>query len=164
MLSLRNSIALVLIIASLSCLYLGLTQDILSLSVAAKLPLVGTLNLYDSTQSILKTIETLYKNSNELVAFLILLFSVIIPLIKAFSLLLIFFVKSLNDSYAFKNFIAIISKWSMADVFLVGIFLAFLSTSSEDAINATLGTGFYWFLAYCILSILASQVIETKKR
>ncbi len=58
-----------------------------------------------------------------------------------------------------------ISKWSMADVFLIGVFIAFLAANSIDQskdvlqVQATLGTGFYYFLGYCLLSILSSQFL-----
>ena len=85
----RNIIAVILLIISLVCLFPGLTQPILSLKIGAALPIVGTLTLHESTQSILKTVETLHENNNALVAFLILFFSVIVPLFKAISLLVV---------------------------------------------------------------------------
>lgn len=138
-------------------------QPILSLKIGAALPLVGTLTLHESTQSILKTIETLNGNNNALVAFLILLFSVIVPVFKAVSLLSVLLIKKLRNHSRLHKFIALISKWSMADVFVVGVFIAFLSTQSNEALEAKLGTGFYWFLAYCLISIAASQVMTTEK-
>ena len=138
-------------------------QPILSLKIGAALPLVGTLTLHESTQSILKTIETLNDNNNALVAFLILLFSVIVPVFKAVSLLSVLLIKKLRNHSRLHKFIALISKWSMADVFVVGVFIAFLSSQSNEALEAKLGTGFYWFLAYCLISIAASQVMTTEK-
>lgn len=159
----RNIIAVILLIASLVCLVPGLMQPVLSLKIGAALPIVGTLTLHESTQSILKTVETLHENKNTLVAFLILFFSVIVPVFKAISLLAVLLVKKLRKQAGLHRFIALISKWSMADVFVVGIFIAFLSSQSNEAMQAKLGTGFYWFLAYCIISIIASQVMITEK-
>lgn len=159
----RNIIAVALLIASLVCLVPGLIQPILSLKIGAALPLVGTLTLHESSQSILKTVETLYKNNNALVAFLILFFSVIVPLFKAISLLAVLLIKKLRNQARLHRFIALISKWSMADVFVVGVFIAFLSSQSNEALEAKLGVGFYWFLAYCLISILASQIMTTEK-
>ena len=72
----------------------------------------------------------------------------------------------------------LLGKWSMADVFVVAVFLAILSTnhasteskqqltifafkldllvSSETLSNA--GVGFYYFTAYCLLSLLGTQL------
>jgi paraquat-inducible protein A len=56
-----------------------------------------------------------------------------------------------------------ISKWSMADVFVVGVFLSFLATRSNKDINAWLHDGFYFFLAYCLISILATQIMDIEE-
>ena len=159
----RNIVAAILLIISLICLVPGLTQPILSLKIGAALPLVGTLTLHESTQSILKTIQTLNENNNALVAFLILIFSIVVPLFKAISLLSVLLIKKLRNHSRLHKFISFISKWSMADVFVVGVFIAFLSTQSNEALEAKLGVGFYWFLAYCLISIVASQVMITEK-
>jgi len=158
----RNKLALFLIISSLACLYPGLTKPILSIEIGVDLPIVGSLNLHNTKQSILGTIETLYRNNNALVAFLILLFSVIVPLIKAIILLSILLFKRMKGRVALHRFVSMIGKWSMADVFVVGIMLAFLATRSDDNIHAQLHDGFYWFLAYCIISIISFQIMRVK--
>ena len=161
--STRNILAFILIIISLICLYPGLTEPILSIKIGANLPLVGELVVHETTQSILNTIQTLHENDNTLVAFLILLFSVMVPILKAVILLLVLFVKNMGKRVRLHKFVAIISKWSMADVFVVGVLLAALATSSEDSIEAKLHQGFYYFLAYCLISILASQVMKIEE-
>lgn len=159
----RNIISLVFIIASLVCLYPGLTMDVLTIQVSASLPIIGNIDLYVATQSILGTIQELREQGNTLVGFLILLFSVLIPIFKAVSLLVVLFLKSFTVREKLYRFVALISKWSMADVFIVGVFLSFLAARSNDNINAWLHDGFYYFLAYCILSILATQIMEVPK-
>jgi len=159
----RNWMSLILILASLACLYPGLFQPIMSISIVPRLPLVGEITLYESTQSILKTIETLYENNNKLVAVLILLFSVVVPIIKAIILLIVLFIKNLDIRKKLFNFVRIIGKWSMADVFVVGIFLAFLATQSNDGFHAEIHNGFYYFLAYCLISLVAIQVMKIEE-
>lgn len=159
----RNIVATILILVSLGCLYPGLTRDILTIRVGATLPLVGEINLYSATRSILGTIAELRKDGNTLVAFLILLFSVIIPIFKAVSLLVVLLAKNFEGRKPLYKFVSIISKWSMADVFVVGIFLAFLATKSNTDINAWLHEGFYFFLAYCLISILSTQVLKIEE-
>lgn len=158
--STRNIIAFILILLSLICLYPGLTTPMLSLKIGANLPLVGELVVHETTQTILNTVQTLHENDNSIVAGFIFLFSVIIPILKAVILLLVLFVKKLGMRSKLHKFVATISKWSMADIFVVGVLLATLATSSEDAIEAHLHEGFYYFAAYCIISILASQVMK----
>ena len=158
----QNIIALILIVISLLCLYPGLVYPILSLNVGAEIPILGRMTLHDSTQSILNTINTLHQEKNTLVAALILGFSVIIPILKAILLLSVLLFKNLKGRANIHKFVSIISKWSMADVFVVGVFLAFLASKSNDTITAELHSGFYYFLAYCLISILASQLISVE--
>ena len=136
----------------------------MSLKVSAELPLLGEMVLQESTQSVISTIETLYEADNNLVAFLILFFSVMVPLIKATAQLAILFVSSLRNKPGIHNFVSIISKWSMADVFVVGVLLAFLATKSEETIQTWLHEGFYYFLSYCIISIIAVQILDPQPK
>ena len=157
--SLRNKISFVLIIISLICLYPGLTNPILTLEIGAELPLVGKMTFYERTQNIVETIETLFKENNEIVAILILFFSIVVPLLKAVILLVILFFKQVKKRLDLYRFVYAIGKWSMADVFVVGIFLAYLATKSNEGINAELEDGFYYFTAYCIISLASIQVM-----
>ena len=156
----RNLIALFLILASLVCLYPGLFQEMLTIKVSREFPLIGQMTLYEATQSIVQTIETLYLDQNYVVAGLILLFSVLVPLIKVLLLLLVLFSRNLGLNRAVLGFVSAITKWSMADVFVVGVFIAYLSTRSNESIEASLHGGFYYFTAYCLLSILGTQLVE----
>ena len=158
----KKIVGIILLIASLICLIPGLTHTILSLKIGASLPLVGTMTFHESAQSILQTVETLHKNDNTFVAFLILFFSVLVPGFKTVALFFVLFLKPGSGTSALSEFITLISKWSMADVFVVGVFITFLATRSNEAIDARIGSGFYWFLAYCLLSIAAAQVISFK--
>ena len=78
----------------------------------------------------------------------------------------------------------LIGKWSMADVFVVAVFLAFLATRDQAQVNSfsvpvlfqqidvamethltsTLGSGFYFFLAYCLFSVFWTQVLKHQQR
>jgi len=98
--STRNIIAFILILASLVCLYPGLTTPMLSLKIGANLPLVGELTVHETTQTILNTVQTLHENDNSIVAGFIFLFSVIIPILKAVILLLVLFVKKNRHAYS----------------------------------------------------------------
>ena len=62
-----------------------------------------------------------------------------------------------------------IGKWSMADVFVIAIMVAYLAAvASKDmdelfSLEAEFSSGFYYFLGYCLLSILASQLLTGRK-
>ena len=68
------------------------------------------------------------------------------------------------------GFVELIAKWSMADVFVVALFIAYLAAQASQtppgdpsvppplvAFTASFGAGFYWFTAYCIVSLAAQQ-------
>lgn len=156
----RNWIGLLMLLVSLGLLIPGLTNDILTLDVSFSVPLLGPQSVFNETRSILGTIDGLFENDNALVAYLILLFSVIVPVAKALTLLGALLLPSLQTSRSLHKFVALISKWSMADVFVVGVFIAFLSTNSNDSVGAELHSGFYYFLGYCVVSIATAQVIR----
>ena len=158
--SVRNKISFFLIIISLICLYPGLTNPILTLEIGAELPLVGKMTFYERTQNIVETIEALFKEDNEVVAALILFFSIIVPLLKAIILLIVLFFKQIKRRLDLYRFVYAIGKWSMADVFIVGVFLAYLATKSNEGIHAQLENGFYYFMAYCIISLASIQVMS----
>tara|TARA_R110001592_G_scaffold204977_1_gene455329 strand:- start:2786 stop:3289 length:504 start_codon:yes stop_codon:yes gene_type:complete len=158
----RNAVALVLIIISLVCLYPGLTKPIIQINIGAQLPLIGEFKLFERTQSVVESIQSLFETKNDLVAWLILIFSIIVPITKAVILLVVLAFRKLPGRKALYRFVGLIGKWSMADVFVVGILLAFLATGENESIRAELYEGFNYFLAYCIISILAIQVMDVK--
>ncbi len=59
------------------------------------------------------------------------------------------------------GFVKAVGKWSMADVFVVALLLTFLSLSGDGLTDARLGTGFYFFAGYVLLSLLAAQLMVT---
>ena len=100
---------------------------------------------------------------NYLVANLILIFSVVIPVLKGIFLLVSLIPGHPKLRHTLVSLVKRIGKWSMADVFVVAIFLAYLATASMQVFEATLQVGFYYFLAYCILSVLSTEFILLNK-
>lgn len=156
----RNIVGLALIAISLICLYPGLTLPILNIHVGASIPLLGEIELYDRTQSVISGIRLLYDFDNAFVASMILIFSVVVPVLKALILFIVLAFRNWKHRVKAYNFVAIIGKWSMADVFVVATFLAYLGTSSDEGISSEVMEGLYYFTAYCIISLLAIQVIK----
>ncbi|HYB96538.1 MAG TPA: paraquat-inducible protein A [Vicinamibacterales bacterium] len=153
----RNWIAVVLTLISLALIVPGLRSD--ALTITATIPLLKK-PLYEETQSILRAIERLYEAKNYFVAGLILLFSVIVPFIKAALLGVILWIKDPATKYRLYLFVRSISKWAMADVFAVGIFIAFMAGNAIDNLDARLHPGFYYFIAYCLVSNLSFQFLH----
>jgi hypothetical protein len=51
----------------------------------------------------------------------------------------------------------------MADVFAVGVFIAFLAANALDNLDARLHPGYYYFVAYCLVSNVAFQFLHVPK-
>lgn len=132
----------------------------LTIKVGKVVPFVGQFDLYEATQSIMQTIEYLANDKNYLVALLIFIFSVVVPIVKIILLLIVLFSVNIKLNSILLKFVSAIGKWSMADVFVVSIFMAFLASRSNEAVTATLHSGYYYFTAYCVLSILGTQLIQ----
>lgn len=126
----------------------------------------GQLQVYTSTRSIWGTVDSLSRSGNLPVALLIVFFSLVIPTFK----LLLQAITLFNIPYELRSPLlwlnAALSKWSMADVFVMGLLVAFLAGGAADqtgdilVMHASLGVGFYYFLAYCLFSVAAGAVIR----
>ncbi len=129
----------------------------------------GKIDAYNDTRSIAGTVKELFRSGNGLVGFLVMLFSIIIPVTKILLMLLgTYFYDSKNSRRAFIISSAI-SKWSMADVFVIAIIVAFMAANASTMggllnMGARFEFGFYFFLGYCIFSILSIQVITRKNK
>jgi paraquat-inducible protein A len=155
-----NGLALILILASFACLVPGLTHPAITLDISPVLPFIGKMAIYHQTRSILGTVGNLYDTGNLLVAGLILLFSVVVPFAKGLALLYVMGFPRAPFRMPIYRFVALIAKWSMADVFVMGIFLSFLATGAAEGLSAVLHDGFWFFLTYCLLSVASAQFLR----
>jgi uncharacterized paraquat-inducible protein A len=157
----RNVIALVLILLSFVVLIPGLTTDLIT--ITATFTMFGnTVEIFRQTRSILQSIRTLHESGNDFVAGLILLFSVIVPFVKGILLVVVMFLRRGPARARVFAFVRNISKWAMADVFVVGVYIAYLAAKATDALDAELGRGFYFFTSYCLISLLALQCMKVE--
>ena len=136
--------------------------------------------LFFQSKSIVDVVVTLFKSSTFngiLVGFLILLFSVLFPVSKLLASLF-YILAPEKPKNSFTNFLVFKSgKWSMADVFVVAVFMSFLGFSglinsqlanmpqSENfqsvSFNASVfQPGFAWFIAFCLSGLFLSLAIE----
>jgi hypothetical protein len=131
---------------------------------------VTEVEVYEQTRSIIGSVRRLYEVGSPVPATLILLFSVVVPLGKAALVAWAMFVRSARQRLRTLAFVETIAKWSMADVFVVALFIAYLAaqasatpTTGPDAappliaFTARFGAGFYWFAAYCVFSLASQQ-------
>lgn len=125
--------------------------------------------VYVQTQTIVVTIRYLFENGGYLAGSLLLIFSVGVPLGKV---ALFFIALHVNPQLrrGLLHGINVIGKWSMADVFVVAIYTAYLGARSSVGVGQPVhfeteyGPGFYWFAAYCIVSLAAQQVAVSLMR
>ncbi len=129
----------------------------------------GEIEVYRQERSIVSTVTELAKRGHLLVAFLVALFSVVVPLAKG---ALTFYGHSGPWSQARQRaagLASVISKWSMADVFVIALFVTFLAANATSnagevvTFDADFGRGFYFFGLYCVLSITASTLLPARE-
>lgn len=127
---------------------------------------VSDVEVYRQERSILGAVRNLYEVGSPFPATLILLFSVIVPLTKALLVAWAAFVRDAATRRRVTGFVEAIAKWSMADVFVVALFITYLAAEATQAnaggtalvaFEASFGPGFYWFAAYCLFSLASQQ-------
>ncbi len=138
--------------------------------------------LYYQTKSIFEVVRILAETRRAemlLVALLLTLFSVIFPLLKVMATYLYYYDLGRVGASGWIRFFALRSgKWSMADVFVVAIFMAYMGfdglvanqlgslaqTGQGVELLTTNGTslepGFYLFLCFVLASLLLSALLE----
>jgi hypothetical protein len=127
---------------------------------------VGDVEVYQQTRSIVGSVRRLYEVGSPVPATLILLFSVIVPFVKMALVGWAMFAEPATRQRTLA-FVETIAKWSMADVFVVALFIAYLAAMASQsadagppvvAFTAQFGPGFYWFAAYCVFSLASQQL------
>jgi hypothetical protein len=126
----------------------------------------GQLTVYDSSRSIWSMARELARTGNLLVALLIMTFSVVVPAFKLCLQLVAMLAPqaALRDGLLWLN--GALSKWSMADVFVMAMLIAYMAGRAGEqgdgmlVMQARLEPGFYYFLAYCLFSVLAGLLLQ----
>ena len=182
----RHRIALILVLFSFPLLFLGLTEPILTITMKTKVVTnLGSMqaDVLNKTRSIFGTVFDLYESDKAFVAFLILLFSVLVPAVKGALLLLALSKRGPIAPQKLIYFVRRIGKWSMADVMVIAVFIAYLSTHMDEntasktlsvfgmqvnvevksQLASLLGPGFYWFVSYCLVSLVSLEFLVEKE-
>ena len=161
----------------------GVVRPILSIKMSTKIDAgIASFDskMLDKERSIIGTVSDLKQDGRYLVAFLILLFSVLIPIGKGLFLTAALFLQEKSKKLRSYQIVNSIAKWSMADVFVVAIFLVFLSTNGKvmaesldinlfgmvlnvqihSILVAEFLDGFYFFLRYCLISLASTHLVK----
>jgi hypothetical protein len=138
-------------------------------------------SLYFRSKNVLEVFQTLIEMGRpemSIVAVLVLLFSVVFPVLKMLALSASLFRPAiLRTSRIVKFFALESSKWSMADVMAVAIFMSFVAfngligSAMQDLMNAggqlaiptdssKILPGYYLFIGFCLASIFLSKKLE----
>ncbi len=141
--------------------------------------------IYYQSKSIVEVTKTLWQGGSwdlKLVGALVLLFSIVFPFFKLILSGLYIITDKIRKSSLAKGVIFHLGKWSMADVFVVAIFMAYIgfygiisaqlnSISQNDGAFAVetinysrLAPGAFFFTAYTILSICISILINREDK
>ncbi|MFT5657450.1 MAG: hypothetical protein ACI9KN_000723 [Gammaproteobacteria bacterium] len=140
----------------------------ISQQLVSQLDIAGELPALEKTRSIVGTVEELYQADNRLVALLIAIFSILVPVFKCLLMLISAVARQERLVLAADRIKNMISKWSMADVFVVAIIVSYLAANATQqtetlfSLQAQFMPGFYYFLTYCILSILSAQLLDQR--
>lgn len=121
-----------------------------------------TYYLYQN-KSILQLIVLLYTGGNFLVAIALLVFSIIFPITKLLISIVVFLNPHTSGSKKAMIFVEKLGKWSMADVFVASIFLAYFSFTNMNVgvdTGATTLIGTYFFIAFVVLSIASGAMFN----
>jgi hypothetical protein len=137
--------------------------------------------LYFQSKSVLEVFQTLIQQGRPdmwIVGVLVLTFSVVFPTLKILTSLLYLFKPSLlRQSRLARFFVLESSKWSMADVMALAIFMAFVAFNGliANTMGALQGAGaqltiptnsskilpgYYLFIGFCIASLFLSKKLE----
>jgi hypothetical protein len=184
-----------LILASLSLLIGGISTPMIDLEAKIDMlqfQLIGEMVVFRDniiffqSKSITDIVEILIRDGSFemiFVGILIFTFSIIFPVSKLISSYLYTLRKgNLNNNRVIRFFVMKSGKWSMADVMVVAIFMAYIGFNgivgsqldmlrdSSDAVEifTTNGTkllgGFYLFLSFCISSLILSEILTRKSK
>ena len=141
-------ILLSLHVISLVLLGFGWVKDILHIDISVHY--IVDFNLFSEKRSVLGMLEKLWTDKSYWPFLLIFLFGIIVPLIK--SGIIFYLLLAKNPDMKWQRFVSAISKWAMADVFTISIFVAFLGAKAMESTKANLEPGFYYFAGYVVLS------------
>jgi len=143
-------------LAALLTLVLGLITPILMVTIHKEVEYLGDIVLSFESKGVVGSIQKLFESGDIVVALVIFLFSVFIPVLKVLSLLIVSLFLQSDFAHGIIKFFKMIGKWSMVDVFVVAVFLVYLTSNKGEISRAEVEVGLYFFLAYVIVSMLMS--------
>ena len=143
-------------LGAMVALLFGLVSPILMVTIHKEVAYLGDIVLSFESKGVIGSIDKLFESGDVVVAVVILLFSVLTPVLKILSLFFVCLFVEYPFAHALVKFFKLIGKWSMVDVFVVAVFLVYLTANKAEVSRAEVEIGLYFFLAYVIVSMLVS--------
>jgi hypothetical protein len=152
--------AMALSFATFISLIYGLLNPILMVTIHKEIEYLGDVILSFESKGIIGSITKLYVSGELAVAFTILLFSILLPVVKSLTLtfMLVFHQSPWNQKLV--AFFKQIGKWSMIDVFVVATFLVYFTSATGGITKAEIQVGLYFFLIYVLLSMITAILTQ----
>jgi hypothetical protein len=138
------------------CLVVGLLAPMLSVVARSDVAVLGRVVLQFQSKGILDTVAALLAGGNAFTGVLLGLFSVVVPIAKLGLSLCALLARPGTLREGCLALVRAVGKWSMTDVFVVAVLLAFLALGDGAFTDARLGPGLYFFAAYGLLSFVGS--------
>lgn len=139
-------------VVSFVCWVMGILLPVLTITVSANVEHIGTLVLREETKSLLLMLEKLTSQENWLMVALIGVFGIGVPILKTACN---FMPDELTQAHRFGGWL---SRWSLVDVIVIGVAVAFFGGRGDSETYTTIGLGF-WFFAGCgVVSILIGMM------
>ncbi len=158
----RPGLMLLLLGLSLIALLAGLLMPVFSLVASRDFPVLGQTVFQYESKSILGALHKLWSQGQTVIAAIIVLFTVLVPLLKTgLMATLLSLPHKAGHPRLRKAHQALLhlGKWSMLDVFLVAIVVAWFSLRDKGSTDAQIQAGLYFFLVYVLLSMLIAAVL-----
>lgn len=123
-----------------------------------RLPVLTVHKLWEqNTFSILSGITNLWQEKYYLLVVVILFFSIIFPIIKLLTLLMVWFVRLSDQQRKWTlYFLAVLGKWSMLDVFVTAIII--VSVKLGALASAKAEKGIYFFGASILVAMISTTL------
>ena len=158
-------------------LYEAWTHPLLSVKVSAKLPdyippPFQAFTILDETRSVLTMIGRLWETNYMLIAWLIIIFGIILPIVKNLGVALLLFSKPGSTSRNWAAALQFMGRFAMVDIFAISIIVSVMAAGTiGQGYNPTaaavqtvtlLQPGFYIFIAYVLLSFAIDVILAIR--
>ncbi len=139
---------------SFGCWLLGIVLPVLTITVSTDVQHLGKLILREETKSLILMLKKFSSQENWLMVTLIGAFGIGVPLVKSICQ---FLPEEFLKAHRFGGWLA---RWSLVDIIVIGIAVAFFGGQGDAETQARIELGFWFFAACGITSILSGFIDE----